>query len=213
MAVQFEVHVPTFEDKVAQRAVTMVLEAIYEQDFLPCSYGFRPGRSAHQALDALRAAFMGQGVRWCIDLDIKKYFDTIDHGHLRDFLNRRVTDGVIRRMIDKWLKAGVLEEGRLHRPTAGSPQGGVVSPCLSNVYLHYVLDEWFERDVRPPCPVRRRPCATNVLTAMEVRNCARDEGRSLEAGRQGQASNHRKLRRSKAVVVSVAEKAGLDPVR
>ena len=141
--------IPTFEDKVAQRAVAMVLEAIYEQDFLPCSYGFRPGRSAHQALDALRAAFMGQGVRWCIDVDIKKYFDTIDHGHLRDFLNRRVTDGVIRRMIDKWLKAGVLEEGRLHRPTAGSPQGGVVSPCLSNVYLHYVLDEWFERDVRP----------------------------------------------------------------
>ncbi|HZA91168.1 MAG TPA: reverse transcriptase domain-containing protein [Gemmatimonadales bacterium] len=139
--------IPTCEDKVAQRAVTMVLEAIYEQDFLPCSYGFRPGRSAHQALDALRAAFMGQGVRWCIDVDIKKYFDTIDHGHLRDFLNRRVTDGVIRRMIDKWLKAGVLEEGRLHRPTAGS--GGVVSPCLSNVYLHYVLDEWFERDVRP----------------------------------------------------------------
>jgi RNA-directed DNA polymerase len=147
--VQFAVFVPTFEDKVAQRAVTMVLEAIYEQDFLPCSYGFRPGRSAHQALDALRAAFMGQGVRWCIDVDIKKYFDTIDHGHLREFLDRRVTDGVIRRMIDKWLKAGVLEEGRLHRPIEGSPQGGVVSPCLSNVYLHYVLDEWFERDVRP----------------------------------------------------------------
>jgi len=74
--VQFEVHVPTFEDKVAQRAVAMLLEAIYEQDFLPFSYGFRPGRSAHQALDALRAAFMGQGVRWCIDVDIKKYFDT-----------------------------------------------------------------------------------------------------------------------------------------
>ena len=141
--------IPTFEDKVAQRAVTMVLEAIYEQDFLPCSYGFRPGRSAHQALDALREGFMGQGVRWCIDVDIEKYFDTIDHGHLREFLNSRVTDGVIRRMIDKWLKAGVLEEGCLHRPTEGSPQGGVVSPCLSNVYLHYALDEWFERDVRP----------------------------------------------------------------
>src|SRR3954468_24546889 len=141
--------IPTFEDKVAQRAVAMVLEAIYEQDFLPCSYGFRPGRSAHQALDALRAACMGSGVRWCIDVDIKSYFDTIAHGHLRDFLDQRVTDGVIRRMIDKWLKAGVLEEGRLHRPTEGSPQGGVVSPCLSNVYLHYVLDEWFERDVRP----------------------------------------------------------------
>ena len=115
--------IPTFEDKVAQRAVTMVLEAIYEQDFLCCSYGFRPGRSAHQALDALRGACMGCGVRWCIDVDIKSYFDTIDHGHLRSFLDQRVTDGVIRRMIDKWLKAGVLEEGRLHRPTQGSPQG------------------------------------------------------------------------------------------
>jgi group II intron reverse transcriptase/maturase len=134
--------IPTFEDKVAQRAVTMVLEAIYEQDFLSCSYGFRPGRSAHQALDALRGACMGCGVRWCIDVDIKSYFDTIDHGHLRSFLDQRVTDGVIRRMIDKWLKAGVLEEGRLHRPTQGSPQGGVISPCLSNIYLHHVLDEW-----------------------------------------------------------------------
>ena len=142
--------IPTFEDKVAQRAVAMVLEAIYEQDFLPCSYGFRPGRSAHQALDALRTAFMSRaGVRWCIDVDIKSYFDTIDHGHLRAFLSRRVTDGVIRRMIDKWLKAGVLEEGRLHRPTHGSPQGGVISPCLSNVFLHYVLDEWFEHEVKP----------------------------------------------------------------
>src|SRR3954462_11445762 len=119
------------------------------RNFLPCSYGFRPGRSAHQALDALRAACMGSGVRWCIDVDIKSYFDTIDHGHLRDFLDQRVTDGVIRRMIDKWLKAGVLEEGRLHRPTQGSPQGGVISPCLSNIYLHHVLDEWFEHMVRP----------------------------------------------------------------
>jgi RNA-directed DNA polymerase len=141
--------IPTFEDKVAQRAVAMVLEAIYEQDFLPCSYGFRPGRSAHQALDALRAACMGCGVRWCIDVDIKSYFDAIDRGHLRDFLDQRVTDGVIRRMIDKWLKAGVLEEGRLHRPTQGSPQGGVISPCLSNIYLHHVLDVWFEHTVRP----------------------------------------------------------------
>src|SRR4029434_10680981 len=84
--------IPTFEDKVAQRAVAMLLEAIYEQDFSSCSYGFRPGRSAHQALDALRAACMGCGVRWCIDVDIKSYFDTIDRGHLRDFLDQRVTD-------------------------------------------------------------------------------------------------------------------------
>lgn len=90
-----------------------------------------------------------QGLRWVIDLDIRKYYDTIDHGQLRSFLDRRVTDGVIRRMIDKWLKAGVLEAGQLHRSTEGTPQGGVVSPVLSNVYLHHVLDEWFEDQARP----------------------------------------------------------------
>ncbi len=140
---------PTFEDKVAQRAIVMVLEAVYEQDFLPCSYGFRPGRSAHQALQDLRRGFMSQGLRWVIDLDIKKYFDSISHSHLRAFLDRRVTDGVIRRMIDKWLKAGVLEDGLLRHATEGSPQGGVVSPCLSNIFLHHVLDEWFENEVKP----------------------------------------------------------------
>jgi group II intron reverse transcriptase/maturase len=140
---------PSFEDKVAQRAIVMVLEAIYEQDFLPCSYGFRPGRSAHQALQALRTGFMSHGLRWVIDLDIEKYFDSISHSHLRSFLDRRVTDGVIRRMIDKWLKAGVLEDGLLRHATEGSPQGGVVSPCLSNIFLHHVLDEWFENEVKP----------------------------------------------------------------
>ena len=140
---------PTFEDKVCQRAAVMVLEAVYEQDFLACSYGFRPGRSAHQALQELRTGFMRQGLRWVIDLDIVKYFDSISHSHLRAFLDRRVTDGVIRRMIDKWLKAGVLEDGLLRHATEGSPQGGVVSPCLSNIFLHYVLDEWFENEVKP----------------------------------------------------------------
>lgn len=140
--------IPTFEDKVAQRAVTMVLEAVYEQDYLPCSYGFRPGRSAQQALRALRDAIWGQRLYWVLDIDIRKYFDSIPHAHLRRFLDQRVTDGVIRRMIDKWLKAGVVEDGHLRHTTAGSPQGGVVSPCLSNIYLHYVLDEWFETEVR-----------------------------------------------------------------
>ena len=110
---------PDLRRQGAQRAVAMVLEAIYEQDFLPCSYGFRPGRSAHQALDALRAACMGSGVRWCIDVDIKSYFETIDHGHLRDFLDQRVTDGVIRRMIDKWLKAGAASFGARLRHSGG----------------------------------------------------------------------------------------------
>ena len=134
--------IPTFEDKVAQRAIVMLLEAIYEQDFLPCSYGFRPGRSAHDALHDLRTALMTQGMRWVLDIDIKRYFDTIPHAQLRRFLDQRVTDGVVRRMIDKWLKAGVLEDGSLSYSTEGTPQGGVISPLLANIYLHYVLDEW-----------------------------------------------------------------------
>ena len=122
--------IPTFEDKVLQRAVVMVLEAIYEQDFLDCSYGFRPGRSAHQALDALWQQTMAMGGGWILDVDIRKFFDTIDHGHLRDFLKRRVRDGVLLRLIGKWLNAGVLEDGCVTHPETGSPQGGVVSPLL-----------------------------------------------------------------------------------
>lgn len=142
--------IPTFEDKVAQRAIAMLLEPIYEEDFLPCSYGFRPSRSAHDALRDLRTAFMTRGLRWVLDVDIRKYFDTdTSHSNLRSFLDRRVTDGVVRRMIDKWLKAGVLEDGATSRTTEGTPQGGVISPLLANIYLHYVLDEWFETEVRP----------------------------------------------------------------
>ena len=141
--------IPSFEDKVAQRAVIMVLDAVYEEDFYPCSYGFRRGRSAHQALHALRSELWAKRLYWVVDLDIRKYFDSIPHYHLRTFLDQRVTDGVIRRMIDKWLKAGVVEDGLLRRTTEGSPQGGVVSPCLSNVFLHHVLDEWFLNEVKP----------------------------------------------------------------
>ncbi len=120
--------IPTLEDKVAQRAILLLLEPIYESDFLPCSYGFRPGRSAHEALHALRNGFMDQGLRWVVDVDISTYFDRIDHTHLRSFLDQRVTDGVVRRMIDKWLKAGVLEQGVLRRTREGTPQGGVITP-------------------------------------------------------------------------------------
>jgi group II intron reverse transcriptase/maturase len=141
--------IPTFEDKVLQRAVTMVLEAVYEQDFLDCSYGFRPGRSAHQALGALRQGLTAMGGGWVLELDIQSYFDTLDPSHLRSFLNQRVRDGVIRRATDKWLKAGVMEDGHVTHPDTGTPQGGVVSPLLANIYLHEVLDGWFERDVKP----------------------------------------------------------------
>ena len=146
--------IPTLEDKVAQRAILMLLEPIYETDFLPCSYGFRPGRSAHDALYALQTGIMSQWLRWVVDIDISKYFDSIDHSHLRGFLDQRVKDGVVRKMIDKWLKAGVLDEGVLSRSAGGTPQGGVISPLLSNIFLHHVLDEWFETVARPRLPGR-----------------------------------------------------------
>jgi RNA-directed DNA polymerase len=141
--------IPTFEDKILQRAVLMVLEAVYETDFLDVSHGFRPGRGAHGALDALWKNAMKLRCNWIVDVDLRKFFDTIDHGHLREFLKRRVRDGVILRLIGKWLNAGVLEEGVLTIPDDGTPQGGVISPLLANIFLHYVLDEWFEKEVCP----------------------------------------------------------------
>jgi RNA-directed DNA polymerase len=141
--------IPTLEDKVLQRAVVMLLEPIYEQDFTACSYGFRPGRSAHQALQAFRGQLMSCRGGYVLEVDIQKFFDNLDHGHLRAFLRLRVRDGVLLRLIGKWLKAGVLENGSVSYPDSGSPQGGVVSPLLSNIFLHSVLDVWFERAVKP----------------------------------------------------------------
>jgi RNA-directed DNA polymerase len=141
--------IPTFEDKVLQRAVVMLLEPIYEQDFRDCSFGFRPGRSAHQALQTLWREVMGMRGGWLVDLDIRKFFDCLDHKHLKGILRQRVGDGVVLRLISKWLHAGVLEDGRVLYSKTGSPQGGVISPLLANVYLHEVLDTWFEQAVRP----------------------------------------------------------------
>ncbi len=141
--------IPTFEDKILQRAVAMVLEAVYEQDFLDCSYGFRPNRSAHDALTALRDATMNMRGGWILEVYIQRFFDTLDHAHLRDALSRRIGDGSLIRLIGKWLNAGVMEGLNLHHPEAGTPQGGVISPILANVYLHEVLDMWFEREVKP----------------------------------------------------------------
>jgi RNA-directed DNA polymerase len=141
--------IPTFEDKVLQRAVTMVLGAVYEQDFLPCSYGFRPGRNAHQCIEALRDAARKMAGGWVLELDIRKFFDSIQRPRMLEVLNQRVRDGVLSRLVAKWLHAGVMEDGALTYPKAGTPQGGVISPLLANIYLHEVLDAWFERDVRP----------------------------------------------------------------
>ncbi|WP_238602935.1 reverse transcriptase domain-containing protein [Fimbriiglobus ruber] len=120
--------IPTFEDKVLQRAVVMGLEPICEQDFLDCSYGFRPGRSTHQALGALRDQLMSLAGGWVVDVDIRSFFDTLDHSHLRALLQRRVRDGVLLRLIGKWLRAGVLDHGCVTYPDAGTPQGGVITP-------------------------------------------------------------------------------------
>ena len=140
---------PTVEDKVLERAVVMLLEPVYEQEFLDCSYGFRPGRSPHQALQALRTTIMQMRGGWVLDVDVRKYFDTIPHRQLREVLRRRIRDGVIDRLIGKWLKAGIWEAGQVTYPDAGTPQGSVISPLLSNVYLHEVLDGWFEQQIKP----------------------------------------------------------------
>lgn len=141
--------IPTFEDKVLQRAVHMVLEAVYEQDFMNCSHGFRRGRKPHDALAVLRSALMDIGGGWVLEADIRGFFDRLAHRHLRGFLDQRVRDGVLRRSVDKWLKAGVWEDGIVKISKSGSPQGGVISPLLANVYLHEVLDKWFEFEIKP----------------------------------------------------------------
>jgi len=137
------------EDKIVQRAVVMLLEAVYEPHFHAFSYGFRRQRSAHGALSYLRDQCLKLGINWIIDADIAKFFDTIEPTHLRTILQRRVNDGAILRLIGMWMHVGVLEEGKVVRSEKGTPQGGVISPILANIFLHTVLDEWFETTVRP----------------------------------------------------------------
>ncbi len=146
---QYAPNVPAFEDEIVQRAVAMLLEQIYERDFHDFSYGFRRGRSPHDALQELREQCIQTRTRWIIDADVSGFFDAIDHHHLREFLRRRMNDGSIMRLIGKWLHPGVLEEGVYFHPETGTPQGGVISPIAANVYLHYVLDDWFVQEVQP----------------------------------------------------------------
>jgi RNA-directed DNA polymerase len=137
--------VAALEDKIVQRATATVLNAIYEEDFLGFSYGFRPGRGAHDALDALSTAIIRTKVNYIVDADIAKFFDTVDQSWLVRFLEHRIGDKRILRLIQKWLKAGVLEEGRIEVPERGTGQGAAISPLLANIYLHYVLDLWADR--------------------------------------------------------------------
>ena len=140
--------IPTYEDKILQRAIVMLLEPIFEREFYDFSYGFRPGKSAHHALERLWKESMSMNGGYVIDMDISKYFDTIDHGLLREMISRRVNDGVITRVIGKWLNAGVMDGNQRIYPERGTPQGGVISPLLSNLFLHEVLDEWFVKTVK-----------------------------------------------------------------
>jgi group II intron reverse transcriptase/maturase len=166
--------ITTFEDKIVQRAVVMLLEPIYEHDFYDVSYGFRPGRSAHQALQVVWDATMEVNGGWILEVDIRQFFDTLNPKQLQEFVSRRVCDGVLRCLIGKWLNAGVMEDGNVSFSESGSPQGGVISPLLANIYLHYVLDEWFEETVRP---LMRGKCrliryADDVVIIFEKKNDA-----------------------------------------
>ncbi len=146
---QRPISIPALEDKIVQKAVVELLNAIYEQDFLPCSYGFRPKRSPHQALGEVGRALYAQPTEWILEIDITTYFDSIVRKQLMEMVEKRVTDGSILRLIWKWIKIGVIEEGRLLVSKTGTGQGQPISPLLANVYLHHVLDVWFEKVVKP----------------------------------------------------------------
>jgi group II intron reverse transcriptase/maturase len=136
--------IPALEDKIVQQAARMVLEPIYEAQFIGFSYGFRLGRSQHDALDALAEA-IHRKVSWVLDADIRSFFDTIDHGCMQQFLEHRIGDRRMVRLLMKWLHAGVMEEGKLSATEEGVPQGGIISPLMSNIYLHYALDLWVKQ--------------------------------------------------------------------
>jgi RNA-directed DNA polymerase len=146
---QRPIGMPVFEDKIVQRAVAMIMGAVYEQDFESFSHGFREGHSQHQALAELRDKCREIGVAWIVDADVAGFFDTLDHAFLVKIIKKRVNDGALIRLIGKWLNAGVMEGTTLIHPETGTPQGGVISPVLSNIFLHYVLDRWYVRDVKP----------------------------------------------------------------
>ncbi len=143
--------IASLEDKIVQRAVVEVFNAIYEEDFLGFSYGFRPGRGQHDALDALAVGITQTKVNWIVDIDVRSFFDTVSHEWLIRSVEHRIADGRMIRLIRKWLKAGVMDDGEWSSSEAGTPQGAVISPLLSNVYLHFLLDLWFEKKIKPAC--------------------------------------------------------------
>lgn len=143
--------IPCFEDRLVQDRLSQILQAIWEPEFLDCSYGFRPGRGAHDALRRVAEVITNEGTQWVVEADIKGFFDHVSHGHLLRFLEHRIADPNCLRIIQRLLKAGVLEDGVFSATEEGTPQGGLVSPVLSNIYLHYVLDLWFEKRYASSC--------------------------------------------------------------
>ncbi|GAV23535.1 group II intron reverse transcriptase/maturase [Carboxydothermus pertinax] len=143
--------IPTYEDKIVQLAVSKIITAIYEQDFLGSSYGFRPGRGCHDALRKLNDIIMSKKINWIVDADIKGFFDHVDHKCMMKCLEVRIRDSRLLRLIARMLKAGVIEEGKFRASDEGTPQGEIISPVLANIYLHYVLDLWFEKVVKRQC--------------------------------------------------------------
>jgi group II intron reverse transcriptase/maturase len=146
---QRPISIPALEDKIVQKAVVEIRNAIYEQDFLDCSYGFRPGRGQHQALDEVGRVIGTRPTGWVLEIDVTAYFDTIVREHLMEMIEKRVRDGSVLRLIRKWIQVGVIDEGRWLVSETGTGQGQTISPLLANIYLHFVLDEWFENEVKP----------------------------------------------------------------
>ena len=143
--------IPEHEDKIVQKAITKILNSIYENDFLDCSFGFRPNRNCHDALKILNHYIEKRSVNYVVDVDIKGFFDNVDHTWMMEFLKLRIADPNLLRIIGRFLKGGYMEDGKKYKTDNGTPQGGVISPILANVYLHYVLDLWFEKRVRKLC--------------------------------------------------------------
>jgi group II intron reverse transcriptase/maturase len=167
--------IPAIADKLLQTAVAKILEAIYEQDFLPCSFGYRPGTGAHEAIKALTAELSCGHYACVVEADIKGFFDNIEHNKLLNMLRVRIDDKPFLKLIRKWLKAGILDtDGQVLHPATGTPQGGIVSPILANVYLHYVLDVWFEEIVKTHCKGKVYLCryADDFVCAFELENDA-----------------------------------------
>src|SRR5256886_1357589 len=171
---QRPISIPALEDKIVQKAMVEILNAIYEQDFLDCSYGFRPGRGQHQALEEVGRVICTRPTGWILELDITAYFDSIVREQLMEMIGKRIRDGSVLQLIRKWIQVGVIDEGKFLVSETGTGQGQTISPLLANIYLHYVLDEWFEEVVKPRLRSEEHEvrCADDAILCVHYREVA-----------------------------------------